>query len=210
MQLLDIIVFFAGLAVAAPTLAERDGDHPSGHEVEIRGFTYGGTGCPQGSLSSQISDDKTVLTLLYDKFTAQAGKNIQPVERRKNCQVNVKIHFPQGWQFSIVKADFRGYADIPKGASGTCKATYYFSGHTQQITSTKTFQGPFTDNYLKSDVFGVESTIWSECGADSMLNINSQIQLNPLDSQQSALLTSDSTDLKFKQIHYLQWRKCTK
>lgn len=62
-----------------------------------------------------------------------------------------------------------------------------------QITSTKTFQGPFTDNYLKSDVFGVESTIWSECGADSMLNINSQIQLNPLDSQQSALLTVSHT-----------------
>jgi hypothetical protein len=42
-------------------------------------------------------------------------------------------------------------------------------------------------------VFGVESTIWSPCGADSMLNINSQIQLNPLDSQQSALLTVSNT-----------------
>jgi hypothetical protein len=130
MQLLDVIAFFAGLAVAAPTLAERDG--PSGHEVEIKGFTFGGTGCPAGSVASQLSDDLTTLTLIYDKFTAQAGKDIQPVERRKNCQVNVKIHFPQGWQFSIFKADYRGYADIPKGATGTAKATYYFSGNTQQ------------------------------------------------------------------------------
>ena len=64
-----------------------------------------------------------------------------------------------------------------------------------------------------------------------MLNINSAIQLSPLDSTKPALLTvrhsapqwvawrmgvadgitqSESTDLKFKQIHYLQWRKCTK
>jgi hypothetical protein len=208
MQLLNIITFFAGLAAAAPTLAERDG--PSGHEVTIDGLVYGGSGCPKNTVGGQLSDDRTTLTLLYDKFVAQAGKGILPSEYRKNCQLNVKIHFPQGWQFSIFKADYRGYANIPKGATGTCKATYYFSGSTQQITSTKVIPGPIDDNYLKSDAFGVESTVWSPCGVEGMLNINSQISLAPLNAQQEALLTTDSTDLKFTQIHYLQWRKCTK
>jgi len=206
MQLFHIIALFAGVAVAAPTLTERDG--PSGHEVEIRAFTYGGSGCPGGSVGSMLSTDLTTLTLIYDKFIAQSGPGIQSTEYRKNCQVNVKLHYPQGWQFSIFKADYRGHATLPAGTSGMCKATYYFSGDSNQISSTKNFYGAYDADYLKTDVFGVESTVWSRCGTEGLLNINSAIQINPLGSSKPALLTSESTDLKFKQIQYLQWRKC--
>lgn len=59
----------------------------------------------------------------------------------------------------------------------------------KQISSTKTFPGPVDQDYLKSDVFGVESTVWSPCGAEGMLNINSAISVTPLNDQQSALMT---------------------
>jgi hypothetical protein len=137
MQLFGIIALFVGVAVAAPTiLTERDA--PSGHEVQISGFTYNGAGCPRNTVSSVLSDDLTTMTLIYgDAFTAQAGKGIEPKERLKNCQVNVKLHFPQGWQFSVFKADYRGHATLPRGASGSCKATYYFSGDSHQVRLTR-------------------------------------------------------------------------
>jgi hypothetical protein len=55
------------------------------------------------------------------------------------------------------------------------------------------------------------SIVWSPCGADGMLNINSQVRLsNPTnDPKASGLLTTDSTDLKFTQVVYVQWQKCT-
>jgi hypothetical protein len=187
MHLLDIIALFASAAVAAPAVVQRDG--PSGHEVQIRGFTYGGSGCPAGSVGHMLSDDLTTLTLIYDDFVAQAGKGIEPKERRKNCQVNVKLHYPQGWQYSVFKADYRGHATLPAGATGTCKATYYFSGSSQQVSKTQYFKGPYNADYLKTDTFGIESTVWSPCGAEGMLNVNSAIQLDPLASEQPALLT---------------------
>ncbi|KAK4238516.1 hypothetical protein C8A03DRAFT_15021 [Achaetomium macrosporum] len=208
MQLFNIIALLASVAVAAPTLAERDG--PSGHEVQIQGFTYGGSGCPANTVGSMLSDDRTTLTLIYDQFIAQAGKGIEPKERRKNCQVNVKLHYPQGWQYSVFKADYRGHATLPAGAKGTTKATYYFSGSSQQVSRAQYFNGPYNADYLKTDAFAIESTVWSPCGAEGMLNVNSAVQLDPLDSEKAALLTSESTDLKFKQICYLQWRKCSK
>jgi hypothetical protein len=186
---------------------ERDGA-PSGHEVTIESISFAGTGCPANSVVGQLSSDLTYVTLLYDSFVAQAGKNIPPSEYRKNCQLNVKLKYPQGWQFSVFKADYRGYAYIPKGSKGTCKATYYFSGQSSQIASTLTINGAFNDNYLKTDQFGIESTVWSPCGQEGLLNINSEVRLTPLDSNAAALLTVDSTDLKFTQIHYLQWQKC--
>ena len=136
MQLFDILALFASVAsvaVAAPALTPRDG--PSGHEVEIRDFTYGGSGCLGGTVASMLSTDLTTLTLIYDDFIAQSGPGIQPKDRRKNCQLNVKLHYPQGWQFSVFKADYRGRATLPSGTTGTCKATYYFSGQTNQVCS---------------------------------------------------------------------------
>lgn len=87
-----------------------------------------------GSVAGQLASDQSTLTLAYDRFVAQAGSGIQPAENRKNCQLNVKLTYPSGWQFSVFKADYRGYASIPSGATGTCKATYYFSGENKQVS----------------------------------------------------------------------------
>jgi hypothetical protein len=107
---------------------------PSGHEVEIVGLAFAGSGCPAGTVSGQLSTDLTTLTLLYAEFVAQAGSGISPSNYRRNCQLNVKLRYPQGWQFSVFKADYRGYAQIPAGDTGTCKATYYFSGDSRQVS----------------------------------------------------------------------------
>ncbi|KAK4654044.1 hypothetical protein QC762_400620 [Podospora pseudocomata] len=205
---LSILPLVAGLATASPVLVDPLADTPSGHEVSIVGLAFAGSGCPAGTVSGQLSSDLTTITLLYANFVAQAGQGISASNYRKNCQLNVKIKYPQGYQFSVFKADYRGYAQIPAGDTGTCKATYYFSGDSKQITSTLTLKGPYDDNYLKTDTFGVESTVWSPCGLEGLLNINSEVRLSPMDAVKPALLTVDSTDLKFVQKHYLQWQKC--
>lgn len=74
---------------------------------------------------------------------------------------------------------------------------------TQQITSTLQIKGPYDDNYLKTDQFGVESTVWSPCGVEGLLNINSEVRLSPADSSKSALLTVNT--LGNITTH---WRRC--
>jgi hypothetical protein len=208
MQLINILTIFSGLAAASPVIVDNLSDGPSGHEVQIVGLAFAGSGCPAGTVSGQLSSDLTTITLLYADFVAQAGNNISPSNYRKNCQLNVKLKYPSGWQFSVFKADYRGYAQIPEGDTGTCKATYYFSGDTRQISSTMTIRGPYDDNYIKTDQFGVESTVWSPCGLEGLLNINSEVRLSPMDAVKPALMTVDSTDLRFQQVHYLQWQAC--
>jgi hypothetical protein len=43
-----------------------------------------------------------------------------------------------------------------------------------------------------------------------MLNVNSQVRLSNTSKNPKAegLLTTDSTDLKFTQVVYVQWQKC--
>ncbi|CAI6334689.1 unnamed protein product [Periconia digitata] len=177
-----------------------EGEVPPPGSVTIQGVTYGGTGCPQGTLSAQLSDDRTTVTLIFDTYIASIGPTVAVTENRKNCQLNVNIKYPGGFQYSVLSADYRGYAAIQKGVEGLLKSTYYFSGQTQQSITEYSFVGPVTGDYLKSDKADSTSTVWSPCGANGLLNINSQVRLTASNASASGLLTTDSTDLKFKQI----------
>jgi hypothetical protein len=81
------------------------------------------------------------------------------------------------------------------------------------VTQTSTeynFVGPANGDYLKHDEADSTSIIWSPCGSAGMLNINSQVRLSSSNTSATGLLTTDSTDLKFTQVVYVQWQKCTK
>lgn len=77
---------------------------------------------------------------------------------------------------------------------GFAKATYYFSGDTKQLTRTVRFIGPTADDYIKSDSFGVSSTIWSPCGREGMLNIKTSLEIRPLGSITPSLMTVSQLD----------------
>lgn len=79
----------------------------------------------------------------------------------------------------------------------------------EQSSTEYNFVGPLTGDYLKHDEADSTSVVWSPCGANGMLNINSQVRLSSTVSSATGLLTTDSTDLKFTQVVYVQWQKCT-
>jgi hypothetical protein len=121
------------LAVAIPdNVAFTEGPDPT--QVQIVGLTYGGTGCPSGTVSSILSDDRTIMTLIFDEFVASIGPGIRITEARKNCQLNLNLRYPGGFQYSIFSADYRGYAYLEKGVTGTQRSAYYFSGQIQQVS----------------------------------------------------------------------------
>ncbi|KAF2273102.1 uncharacterized protein EI97DRAFT_189272 [Westerdykella ornata] len=205
--LLALVPFVA----AAPALPGIElGEAPPAGQVTIRGVTYGGTGCPEGTVRHQISSDRTIVTIIFDSYVASVGPGVPITDSRKNCQLNVDIQYPGGFQYSILSADYRGYASLQKGVSGSLKSTYYFSGQSTQTSTQYDFVGPLTGDYLKHDEADSTSVVWSPCGAPGMLNINSQVRLTSSNPQATGLLTTDSTDLKFTQVVYVQWQKCTK
>lgn len=116
---------------AAPT--ERAGG-PDPNQVTFDTISYAGSGCPAGSVSNVASDDRTVLTSIFDSFVAAVGPGIPVTSNRKNCQMTLKIHYPGGFQFSIFSADYRGFAQLDAGVDGLQKSTYYFSGEIPQVS----------------------------------------------------------------------------
>ncbi|KAK2747097.1 hypothetical protein FQN57_002352 [Myotisia sp. PD_48] len=186
------------------------GDAPDPDKVQIVGLTYGGTGCPSSTVSHVLSDDRQVMTLIFDEYVAQIGPDVDMKNNRKNCQLNINLRYPGGFQYSIFSADYRGYAFLEKGVTGVQKSIYYFSGQTQQAETNTTWVGPLDKDYTLHDETDHTSTVWSPCGANGALNINSQLRLSTTDRKARGMLTNDSLDASFKQVVHVRWQKCEK
>lgn len=63
-------------------------------------------------------------------------------------------------------------------------------------------------DYLVHDTATSVSTIWSPCGANAALNINSQVRVNGATGL-NGFMTTDSVDTKFTQVVYFNWQTCT-
>jgi hypothetical protein len=195
-----------GVTVGSPGL-DATADDPDPTKVFIKDITYGGSGCPQNSVGKFISSDRHTFTLIFDSMVASIGTGVAVAENRKNCQINLDLQYPSGFQYSILNTVFRGYADLAKGVSGTQSATYYFSGDAKQVTATSTFKGPTTGDYSTPDTIPFSSVVWSPCGAALPININSQVRLTG-GGGASGLLTQDSLDGKITYVVGIQWQKC--
>ncbi|KAK3897925.1 hypothetical protein C8A05DRAFT_47613 [Staphylotrichum tortipilum] len=199
-----IFTLLASVAVAAPSLTKRDG--PIG-QVQLISFSYTGKGCNAGrSTRAVLTPDPTALTLTYNGLVAQAGPDTPSGADHITCLVGLTLQIPQGWQFSIVKVDYHGIAKLPTGVTGTCQALYFFSGNSQQTTSSVSIRGPFDDDLVKTDALSAGSTTWSPCGNKIVLNIAATNKISPPNPNQLAVIAVGSNR---PNRFYLQWRTCT-
>jgi hypothetical protein len=127
-----LVLAASALTLAAPAVKKQAG--PSPDDVFIKSFTYAGSGCPAGSVANATDAAKDVLTLIYDQYVAQIGPGTMPTDHRKNCQINLDVHYPQGWQFSVFSVDYRGFEALDPHVTGHQLATYYFSGNSPQVS----------------------------------------------------------------------------
>jgi hypothetical protein len=65
--------------------------------------------------------------------------------------------------------------------------------------------GPFNGRYQKHD--DVATTVWSPCGSDAALNVNSEVALTPL-GRASGTLAATKESVKFTHSVYIKWRQC--
>jgi hypothetical protein len=181
----------------------------SAQQVSIAGFVSGGSGCPgdtvRGLLTSSLPGTlPDTLTLLFDAYIAEQGPGIASIERRKNCNITIDLAVPQGFSFSLVEAEYRGFADLPTGVKGVQSTTYSFP-----FSNSATFQtvlnGPLTANYKRNDELG--AAVFSPCKQSVPLTLATQAFLSG-DRTKSALITLDQTTTRVTHIYSFQWRRC--
>ncbi|KAG0128167.1 hypothetical protein HOY82DRAFT_522657 [Tuber indicum] len=203
-----VLGLFAALSVAAPAATPDDDVDPN--QVYIEGITYAGSGCKAGSVAISKSNDYKTVTLAFDSYVASIGPGVAFVEKRKNCNINVKLHYPNGYQYTLYQTDYTGYADLEKGVTAKQQSQYWFAGFAgQKATLQSTWKGKYKDTFTFRDTLAHEACVWSPCGASTTLNIDTQMTLdNNEEKKANGLITTDVIDHKVKTIYGVRWRKC--
>lgn len=208
----------AGLLATASAYADR----PDPREIQVRGITAMGTGCPSvtdefGQLHPSalvsISEDASAFTVLFDQYVVESGPGVSSQANRKNCQLLVDLKIPQGWQFSIFNVDYYGYTNLDPGLRGVLRTQYRLVGSGAPVNLIDRIQGPTARDYHIQHKLGVESVVWSACGAGKQLTIGTAIGLEGATGSvqpgnRRGLMTVDSIDGVFKQVYGIQWRRC--
>ncbi len=205
MKFSNLLKAGAGLAIA---MLSSSAFAQSPEYVRIRSISYAGSGCPAGTVSQNVAQDLKAFTLLFDSYIAEVGPGVQLNQSRKNCQIAVDLHFPQGWSYSILDVDYRGYASLEAGVTGTQQSAYYFQGSAATATLRSNFRGPTQQDYQIRDSLGLAAVVWSPCGATRALNINTQVRLTSSNRFARGLMTTDSIDGELTHVYGVRWRRC--
>lgn len=175
-------------------------------DIALGEAQYGGTGCPVGTASVALSPDAKALSILFDQYVAEAGgaKSFD----RKNCNIAIPVHVPNGYSVSILSIDYRGFVGLPAGGRAQLNVDYFLAGAGAGVRTTKRFTGAQNQDYLTSDALGVEAMVWSACGADTVLRANTTMQVFSNARRDQAMATVDSADVQAGLVYHIAIRKC--
>lgn len=198
----------ASLMVSSPASAGDILDDPPSDHIVIDLVAMAGSGCTPGTADVAVSPDNTAFTAIYSQYLAQAGPGIPTTEGRKNCQLNVLVHVPQGFTYAIAKVDYRGYGLLHRGAVASQRANYYFQGMSQSTFTNHPLPIPLDDNWMVSDEVPVAALVWHPCGELRNLNINTELRVAKGTSTDASFVTMDSIDGSITTTYHFAWRTC--
>jgi hypothetical protein len=188
---------------------------PNAPPALIGNAVYGGSGCPQGSLSTAISPDQTALAVLFDRFVVEAGGTTGKGKERLNCTLSIPLTLPDGYALSVVTMDLRGFTSLPKGARAAVNATHAFA-HKKIAKLWKGLKSDIVKGPI-DDVFYFQQSVpgkWtSGCGGIAQFNVTLSLGLEAIQAGQqlkeSALASLDTLDTTSAPIIYgIELRKC--
>ncbi|MFS4096426.1 DUF4360 domain-containing protein [Streptomyces sp. AF1A] len=185
-------------------------DDPPPDKIVINIATVNGSGCPQGTAAVAVSPDNTAFTVTYSSYLAQVGGNSDPTAFRKNCQLNLVVHVPQGFTYAVASADYRGFLSLQPGAAATQKASYYFQGSSNTVPRSHPFNGPYNDDWQATDSTDWGQLVWAPCGVLRNFNINTELRVSAGSSapDKVSFMTMDSTDGDISTVYHLAWKEC--
>jgi hypothetical protein len=179
-------------------------------KVTVEVVTVNGSGCPAGTTNVTSAADNTSFTVTYSDFRAEAGAGKTALDARANCQLSLLVHIPQGFTFAIARVDYAGSASLAAGATAQQQSNYYFQGDPSTASVVHTFAGPLYGGWKASDVIPVAALVYSACGVDRGVNINTDLRVSAGTSLASTVssMTMGSTGGSVSTVYQLAWKTC--
>ncbi|OQW53740.1 MAG: hypothetical protein A4S09_06750 [Proteobacteria bacterium SG_bin7] len=166
-----------------------------GETIRLGEIVYGGNGCPEGTVVIEAGPNNNSLNLIFDQYKVVAGLGGGRVAR-KSCSLAMPIGVPKGLQIGILSAEFKGFVSLPKNATGRV-TTEYFAAGDKGIVRIDGYMGTLGEeiNILHEPTEEEGAIVWTPCGEDTNIRMNSSILVNTNETDEEAILSLDQASL---------------
>jgi hypothetical protein len=202
------VIALCTLSLSGPARAADTTSAPPGGQITLDVQTVNGSGCPAGTAWASMLPDNTGFRINYSDYLAEDGGSSSPTGFRKNCQVNLLVHIPQGFTFAIARADYWGRAHLEAGATALERANYYFQGSSDNSYVDHTISGSYDGTWRTTDVTSVAELVWAPCGVTRSLNINTELRVDAGTSTKRSWISMRASDGEAYTIVQFQWKQC--
>lgn len=172
-------------------------------DVVLGNPILGGPGCPQGTVSVSLTDDKKTISVLFSAFSTSYSLASGPGPKMiaTNCRIQLPVSLPDGYIMDVMKLEYNGFHAVPEGAlfmisTNGLRVGKFATTQPQQSQ----VKGPISDNYrIEHKLIRL---ITSECRSPNFIldfTINVWIQsigtrFGQAPLKGDAMLTLDSID----------------
>jgi hypothetical protein len=131
-----MLALSASVALASPLPADSTNSAFNPADIYIESVEYNGSGCHSGTGDTVIvlSDDRKTMTVIYSDYDAYAGPGVAVNHNRQNCLLNIKVHTPNNYRYSVSQTTFHGYEQMGAHCTGYVSASYWFSTQTGTVS----------------------------------------------------------------------------
>lgn len=178
---------------------------------QIKDIRTSGDGCPAGSSSINISEDREAFTVSFSQFFVQKGPGTEPGDRRKFCRAVFDTEHDPNWEYAVLAVNVRGFVNLDPNVVGTQELAFGVRG--AEYTAQKQFWGPTTEDYVHGESVAFGNGRWSGCKARASNRVKDFVVRATADLRgggrnAAGLLTVDSVDGALVQSYELVWRQC--
>lgn len=193
-----------------PTVDPRNSEYSELVQIGLPQFR--GDGCDNNSARGTLSPDKTTLSIIFDRYAAEAGGAQK--KGRKNCNIRIPFDVPDGFRVALIKIDYRGFSSAPEHGKNKLFTTYqFFDKRTRAplhspVKRKKWFPGGQNSDFTLHSML-TNRPFWTQCGQDFDLYVDTRLVAFTNDRQESSQITLDTVDTTQVQVGYrMLWRKC--
>jgi len=206
-------------AIALVTSLVNAQTAPAAGTIQITGTSYSGTGCPQGTVSTILSDAKDLVTFGFDKFQATIGPSSPRGDNRKHCNLRLQLKFSDGWQMAIADTVYHGYHRLDDGINAKFTTDYDFQNNPNPGRKRKTHAEASLDGekgghsrrgkqFKTRHPHKTQEGAWSGCGKDAHMIVENDLVLSSRNKTATGEFAVDDQTVKFLQKMTLSWKKC--
>lgn len=177
--------------------------------ITIGQVQYGGSGCPAGSVSSALSDDKRTLSILFSEYAVAAGGSVQ--QDQADCVLKIPFQVPTGIEARLVRLDYRGFVSLPEKAVGALRILYSINDQMLRRSGPRrrrAFVGPIEKDFMIVSAVGNDNHR-STCGRSFELGAHTNLIVASNQKKQDSMIAMDSIDTAERRVSFrMRWRPC--